>query len=91
MKCCANCHFAVDGDGDTIHCNWTGNKRMPRDGLCDSYDGEHPDAEYWRKDSEAKDAEIVKLKAEVARLKRECTPPEDALTRLRATLPWEAR
>ncbi|MCU0691381.1 MAG: TMF family protein [Polyangiaceae bacterium] len=65
MKCCADCHFGVEGDGDTVHCNWTGNKRVPRDGMCESYDGEHPDAEYWRKDNEGKDARIAELKAEL--------------------------
>jgi hypothetical protein len=63
-KCCASCHFGVDGDGETIYCNWTGNKRMPKDACCESYDGEHPDTDYFRKQAKASAERIAALEAE---------------------------
>jgi hypothetical protein len=65
-QCCASCHFGVDGDGETVYCNWTGNKRMPKDACCESYDGEHPDTDYFRRQAEAAEARVAKLEADLA-------------------------
>jgi hypothetical protein len=66
-RCCASCHFGCDGDGETVFCNWTGEERKPKDSVCESYDGEHPDSAYYR--IEADDLR-VKLAAAVARAER---------------------
>lgn len=37
MKVCAACHFGVEGDGQTIWCNWTGS-RVAKDSWCENGD-----------------------------------------------------
>lgn len=37
MKVCAACHFGVAGDGETVHCNWTGS-RVAKDSWCENGD-----------------------------------------------------
>ena len=47
-ECCATCYFGIEGDGETIHCNWT-DEEMPKNGRCRDYVDEHPDPEYFRR------------------------------------------